>query len=99
MKKIIALALLFALSAGCSMPSSTVRSVDARPALSIKGAPASARLFIDGLDMGAANTYNGDPQVLILAPGTHKVSILDGGKVLYEQSIFVESELKSITIN
>jgi hypothetical protein len=98
MKKIILMSLLAGVIAGCSMPNTTVRSVDSRPSLAIKGAPSSAKLIIDGLDVGAANTYNGDPQVLILEPGTHKVLVTDGSDVLYEQFVFVESELKNITL-
>lgn len=83
---------------GCSMPSTTVRTVDSRPSIAIKGVSESAELFVDGLNMGNADDYNGDPQTLTIEPGTHKVSILENGKVIYEQNIFVESELKTITV-
>lgn len=88
--------LLFML--GCSMPVTTVRSIDTRPSLAINGASATAELVIDGLNVGKANVYNGDPKTMTIEPGSHRVSIIENGKVLYEQNIFVESELKTITV-
>ena len=96
--KILAIALVLFLMGGCSMPSTSVRSVDSRPSLAVKGAPSDAELIIDGLNMGIAKTYNGLPQTLVIEPGTHRVSIVEKGKVIYEQTIFVESELKTITV-
>lgn len=83
---------------GCSMPSTTVRSIDSRPSIAIKGASATADLIIDGLNMGKASLYGGDPKTMIIEPGTHHVSIIENGNVVYEQNIFVESELKTITV-
>lgn len=92
------IALLCCLVAGCSLPATSVRSVDSRPSLAIKGTSPSAELLIDGLNMGKAEAFNGDPQVLTIEPGTHKVSVVDHGRTVYEQNIFVESELKTITV-
>ena len=97
MRCISAFIVLFSLI-GCSLPSTTVRSVDSRPSISIKGAPANAELLIDGLSMGKANSYNGEPQTLTIEPGTHRVLITENGNVLYDHNIFVESELKTITV-
>ncbi|HIJ95450.1 MAG TPA: hypothetical protein HPP94_06890 [Desulfuromonadales bacterium] len=83
---------------GCSMPSTSVMSVDARPSLAIKGASATADLLIDGLNVGKAAVYSGDTKTLTIEPGTHRVTISDNGQVVYEQNIFVESELKTITV-
>ncbi|MBP7223499.1 MAG: hypothetical protein BWY90_00457 [Deltaproteobacteria bacterium ADurb.BinA014] len=82
---------------GC-MPATTVRSVDSRPSIAIKGASSAAELLVDGLKMGKAQAYNGEPQTLILEPGTHKITIIENGVVIYEQKIFIESELKTITV-
>lgn len=97
MKIIVIALLLFSLS-GCSMPSTMVKSVDSRPSIAIKGASSEAELIIDGLNMGLAKTYNGDPKSLIIEPGTHRVIILESGRVIYEKNIFVENELKTITL-
>lgn len=97
MKKIV-LSVLFFLISGCSMPSTVVQTVDTRPSIAIKGASTGAELIIDGLNMGSANDYNGSPQTLVIEPGTHKVIIIDNGAVMLEQTIFVESELKIISV-
>ena len=83
---------------GCSMPSTSVRSVDSRPSIAIKGASAPAELVIDGINLGKAAVYGGDPKTVTIEPGTHRVAIIENGNVVYEQNIFVESELKTITV-
>jgi len=99
MKKSI-LALLvgtFALG-GCSMPSTVVRTVDDRPTLAFKGAPKEATLFVDGINMGSASQYDGDPKVLTVETGTHNVLVKIGQEDVFEKRVFVESSLKTITI-
>jgi len=100
MKKVIAfslLAIVFALCS-CTMPTTTVRTVDDRPTLAFKGAPEGALLYIDGLNMGGAAQYNGEPNVLTIEPGTHSVRVTLNNEVIYEQRVFVESSLKTITV-
>ncbi len=80
------------------MPATTVRTVDDRPTLAFKGVPEGALLYIDGLNMGSAAQYNGEPNVLTIEPGTHIVRVTFNNEVIYEQRIFVESSLKTITI-
>lgn len=100
MKKVIvfsALALVFALCC-CTMPTTTVRTVDDRPTLAFKGAPEGALLYIDGINMGPAGQYDGESKVLTIEPGTHTVRVAVNNDTIYEQRIFVESSLKTITI-
>lgn len=92
------LLLIVFLFSACAMPSTTVRTVDDRPTLAIKGAPDGAVLFVDGLDMGFANKYNGDPTALTVESGTHSVRIVINNTSIYEQKVFVEDSLKTITI-
>lgn len=94
----LSLAMIYFMIMGCSMPSTTIRSVDSRPSIAIKGASPTAELLVDGLNMGKAETFNGDPQTLVIEPGTHRVSIIENGTALYDQNIFVESELKTIIV-
>jgi len=82
----------------CSMPNTSVRTVDDRPTLAFKGAPENAVLFVDGLNMGAANQYNADPKILAIEPGTHLIRVIVNQDVIFEQRVFVESALKTITI-
>jgi hypothetical protein len=100
MKKISISVLLVITSflCGCSMPNSVVRTVDDRPTLAFKNAPENAVLFVDGLNMGAANKFNGDPNILVVEPGTHTVRVTIDQEVVFEQRVFVEGSLKTITI-
>lgn len=100
MNKLLILVLLAITSIlfSCSMPNTIVRTVDDRPALAIKNAPENAVLIIDGINMGAANQFNGDPKTLVVEPGTHTVRVMVNQEVLFEQRVFVEGSLKTITI-
>jgi len=98
LKRLI-LTILFPLFiSACSMPVTNVRTVDARPGIIIAGAPDDALLIIDGLTAGKASSYNGEPNHLVLEPGTHRVQVQQGGRTLYDQQIFVDSETKRINI-
>ncbi len=93
------LPVLLALAA-CAMPQTTVRTVESRPTLAISGAPAGAVLVVDGQSVGEAAQYDGNPTVLKLEPGTHRVEIRGaGGAVLYQQQVYMESELKRIEVH
>ena len=84
----------------CSLPITIVETGDSQPVLAIKGAPQNSKLYIDGLMVGNTNDYNGNPRVLLIEPGTHEVSIKTSeGNSIYNQMVFVESGLKTITIN
>ena len=97
MKKTL-VGLILALLCGCAMPVTTVKTIDDRPALAFTGAPEGAILFVDGLNMGPAIEYNGEPKILNVEPGTHALRIISNGSVIYEQRVFVESALKTITV-
>lgn len=98
MRRMLVLFLLLS-AAACAMPSTVVRTPDTRPSLAVEGAPAGAILFIDGVTVGEANRLDGQPNVLLVEPGTHTVTVkgADGAELL-EQKIFVESELKTIKV-
>lgn len=87
-------------AAACAMPSTVVQTPDTRPGLAIEGAPAGAILFLDGVQVGEANRYDGQPNVLRVEPGTHTVKIrgADGAELL-EQKVYVESERKTIKVH
>jgi PEGA domain len=90
--------LMLALLCGCAVPTTTVSTIDDRPALAFKGAPEGALVYVDGLNMGSANEYNGDPKILNVLPGSHTLRITANGATIYEQRVFVESSLKTITV-
>ena len=100
MKNLLRAVPLALLLAACSAPSTTVRTVDTRPAIAILDSGPGAILVLDGMTVGQASAYNGQPNVLRLEPGTHEVEIRDAsGKVTYRQTIFVESEIKTIRVH
>ena len=99
MRKSLAIFLMVFLAA-CSMPSPVVQTPDTRPSLAFEGAPEGAVLFLDGVRTGPANQYDGQPNILLVEPGTHRVTITGAdGAVLLEQKVFVESELKTLKVH
>lgn len=98
MKKLI-LAGALALAA-CVGPTTTLKTVDTRPALAISGAAAGLTLFVDGAAVGDPRNYDGNPNILRVEPGTHDVELRDGaGAVVFRQRVFVESELKTVEVH
>jgi hypothetical protein len=99
MRTMLAVSLLLSVAA-CSMPSTVVTTPDTRPSLAIEGAPPGAILFLDGVRVGEANLYDGQPNVLRVEPGTHTVAVrAANGAELFEQKVFVESELKTLKVH
>ena len=93
--KIIKMFLCMLLLAGCAMPVTTVRSVDTRPSISISRVNEQADLFVDGIRMGRAANFD-EPNQLKLEAGTHRISIVEAGKITFEQTIFVTTWVNSI---
>ncbi len=88
------------LGTGCVGPTTTVRTVDTRPALAVTGAPGGMVLFVDGIAVGRASDYDGNPNVLRVEPGTHEIDVRDGaGQSIFRQRVFVESELKTVQVH
>jgi hypothetical protein len=82
------------------MPSTTVRTTDTRPSLAFEGAPEGAKVYLDGLLMGEAEKYDGQPGMLVVEPGTHNIVVKGhDGSILLEQRVYVESEIKTIKVH
>lgn len=97
---LLSLVVVSSLGSACSAPSTTVRSIDTRPAIAVLDAAPNAVLVVDGRFIGPAANYGGNPNVLRLEPGTHEVEIRDvSGNTVYRQTIFVESEIKTIRVH
>ena len=73
----------------CAYPTTGLRVPDERPSIAIKGAPDDAILHVDGLNMGAASSFVGVSQVLLLEPGTHKIEVKSQGKTVLSENIFL----------
>lgn len=89
MKPLMILIVVAALT-GC-MPQTTVRTGMSPPTLMVSGAPSGSVLVVDGLDMGSAAQYDGNPKVLAVLEGTHQVEVRLGSNVVYREKAFVSS--------
>lgn len=98
-KKLFLILILCSFLLSCALPQTTVKAVDSRPSIAIKGAPYGSILYVDEKRIGKTSNYNGDPGALIVLPGTHKISVKNDGKLIHQQTIFVESELKTIVVD
>jgi hypothetical protein len=91
----LALALVLATAAGCiQLPTEKQEVVDLRPQLSFALAdttddPAKYRVFVDGLDMGAAASYAAGKNALRVLPGTHLVKVQGLGRVVVEERLYL----------
>ncbi len=99
MKNHVSIVFALLLSA-CALPDTTVKTGSPRPVLIIKGAPADSTLIVDGLVMGAATQFNGDPNVLILEEGLHQIVIKQAGITIHaEKAVVSNGESRTVTIN
>ena len=97
-KPLIAATLLVALS-GCALPQTSVQTGSAKPSLIVHGAPSGAVLYVDGLAMGAASQFDGNPKTLAVLEGPHQLEIRQGNATLYHDKMFVGSgETHTITV-
>lgn len=89
---VLAFALPLALLEGCTqMPTEKQSVSDMRPQISFKVADAqrySARILIDGLDMGVLGTYLEGSAALRIVSGTHQLRVLQGTQVLLEEKFY-----------
>lgn len=87
MKK-VSILLAVALLSACALPQTTVKTGSAPPTLIVKGAPAGSILFVDGLAMGNAAQFDGNPKTLAVLEGTHQVEVHLGSTVVYREKAF-----------
>lgn len=93
-------AVSLAILAACSMPATAVRTTETRPSFAIDGAPDGAILYVDGKMIGEANRYDGQPNILVVEPGTHTVVVKGpDGAPLFDRKVYVESEIKTIKVH
>jgi len=99
MKKIIAIFSLLLISA-CTYPQTNTSTVNDEPTLVFEGASKTAIVYLNDLEVGLANKYNGDPNTLIIPRGTHMLEIKDNGATLFSKKIFVsDGASKTITLS
>ena len=81
------------LLAGCAYPNSQTDQGTAAGQLYFPGAPADARVLVDGQDVGMAGSFDGR-QMLSVAPGTHRVVVSSGGGALIDKKYYVDAGAK-----
>jgi len=82
------------------MPQTTVKTGSAPPTLIIKGAPAGSTLFVDGLAMGDAPQFDGNPKTLAVLEGTHQVEVRIGSSVVFKEKAFSSNgESHTVTVS
>ena len=74
---------------GCAMPVEQVQTLDERPTVLVRGTTAGARMMVDGLDVGAVVGAHGLPQAIRITSGTHVVEVMDGGRTVIRERLFV----------
>ena len=89
--KPLLLFMIVATLAACSMPQTNVRTGMSPPTLIVAGAPSGSVLVVDGLDMGSAAQYDGNPKVLAVLEGTHQVEVRLGSNIVYREKAYVSS--------
>lgn len=83
---------LLPLSACHQMPTEKQSVSDLRPQLSFKFFDerlVTARVLVDGLDMGAAGDFQENKAALRILSGTHIVRVELGGQLIVEEKIYV----------
>jgi hypothetical protein len=86
--RVIAACSLLALSlVGCVYPTSKTEQGGVSSSLSFAGLPPSATISVDGAAIGTAADYAA--KVLAVSPGTHRVTVQNGGQVLVDRDVYV----------
>lgn len=96
MKRLLNLLLVlvgFLLTTACTqMPTEKSNVVDLRPALTFRienPAANTARVNVDGLDMGQVEAYLEGKAVLRIFPGTHQVQVISGSTVWLDERLYL----------
>ena len=96
--RVVVFALGLALAA-CSYPETRVETVDARPTIAITNAASGMTLLVNGVVVGPAEDFDGNPNTLRLSKGTHLVEIRSDGAVVYQETVFLADDThRTVTI-
>ncbi|MDY6855387.1 MAG: PEGA domain-containing protein [Thermodesulfobacteriota bacterium] len=84
--------------AGCGTPKESTFGVGNEGTLRIICSPNSAKVFVDGVSMGKANRYDGDPGYIKLDSGTHRIEIRKEGYIPYTKEVYSSRSLQTIEV-
>lgn len=86
----LALALLITATAGCG--GGPYRRVDTgrdEGYVLFSGGRSSQEVYVDGVNRGTANDFDGKPDVLAVVPGVRDVEVRQDGRVILRQRVFI----------
>jgi hypothetical protein len=91
LRRLAAILLAGSLVAACAIkyPETRTDTVDERPQLIVANAGEGAELIVNGVNLGPAGRFNGQPGTLRLPKGTHVVEIQQGGQTLHKETVFL----------
>jgi hypothetical protein len=87
--RLLSVIMVGALLSACALPETNVHTGASAPSLVVNGAPAGAILYVDGLAMGPAAQYDGQPKMLAVLEGAHRVELRQGDTVVFSEQAFV----------
>ena len=101
LRPFVTLLLAGTLLAACALKDPVTRTdvVDERPQLIVANAGEGAQLIVNGVNLGDAAQYNGNPGALRLTSGTHVVEIQLGGQIVHREKVFLsDAATKTISV-
>jgi hypothetical protein len=81
-------ALLIILSA-CAYPTTKVEQGGKQTAIYVANAPADAHLYVDGVDAGLAQDFDGVNATLAVTPGRHRIELRAGPTQILEKEVYL----------
>lgn len=98
-KTLLAFTLLACLSA-CALPETSIKTGAERPRFTFPNSTPDLMLVMDGVAIGPAARYDGNPGVLLVEEGTHLLEIKRNGDTVHREKAFVgPGETRAIDIN
>lgn len=73
----------------CAYPASSVTQGGKVTALYFDHAPVGAQVFVDGVDAGSAELFDGLEATLAVTPGRHVVELRIGGSEVFRKDLFL----------
>lgn len=99
MKQLL-IGVLLCVLAGCvQSPTKNTQVVDDRPGLAFdlpSSSSARYELLVDGVSYGVVGQYQAGDSMLKLIDGTHQIELVDGGKTMFSQTIYLGAGVNRI---
>ena len=97
--RVCGLAMSILISA-CAYPTSGVVQGGPETALYFSHSPANAHVFIDGVDAGLVEVFDGKEAVLVVTPGRHIVELRIGTSQIFQKEVYLgDGTVQKIDVN